>query len=927
MTPDLRDGGLRGRTVERRALQQLLTGVRAGHGQPLVVEGPAGIGKSALLQDLHTAATDFTILHVTGVEADIELAYAGLQQLCAPVLHYRDRLPVPQCDALEKACGLRETSTATDRFLVGLAVLGLIAGAADDRPVLCLVDDVQWLDHASAQTLFFVARRLLAERVGLVFALRVPIEGMAGLPSMAVGALRDDDARALLNSVFPGRLDAAVGERIIAEAVGNPLALLQMTQNLDATKLAGGFHTPDAHPVNDVIEGRYRRILETLPCATRMALLVAAAEPLGDPTLLNRALDHLGLSPRSLVPAEVVGLVVMGTRVQFAHPMVRSTVYRAAALDQRREVHRALAAVTDQRIDPARRAWHCAAGTESPDETIATDLEHAALRARSHGGTAAAAAFLTRAVELTPDPARRAARALEAAETHRELASFEQASRLVAAAELGPLSPLERCRAALVRNRLALAAARSSDKRGLLIAIASQFACTAEQLMPIDTMMAAETYLEALSVGMYVGRHDTGGVTRGIATAALAALPVHGVHHPVECLTRALALRLAAGPAAAMSAMVEAVREVKQAVAHADIGDLTWLWRAFPIVHEALIHETWDDTSWAEIASHAVRAATDGAALALLPTALLSRAGSYLQSGEFDSARTCIAEATDISTATGHAPIKYHKIGLAAWSGAENSATELVSTAIADGERRGEGRLVGLANYLAAVLNNGLGRYQVALGHAREAAQYDDPGFAGGVLIELIESAVRAGDRDSAARTLTRLETGTLASGTDAALGLLARSRALLADGDDARDLYVESIARLARTRLSVHGARANLLYGEWLRRNRQHTLAREPLGSAFTQLSTMGAQAFAERARCELLAAGDKITARPHSSRDGLSPQELQIAQLAGEGLTNQEIAARMFVSAHTVEWHMRKVFSKLQIRSRRELRRKPWL
>ncbi len=892
-----------------------------------MLEGSAGIGKTALLGDLIATAGDFTVLRAGGVEADIELAYAGLQQLCAPVLKHRHQLPEPQHAALEQACGLRESATAPDRFLVGLAVLGLLAVAADDKPLLCVVDDVHWLDHASAQTLFFVARRLLAERIGLVFALRQQVQGSAGLPLLEVGPLADHDARALLESAFPGRLDGAICERILAEATGNPLALLQLTRDVDAVGLAGGYHTPDAHPVDDEIEGRYRSAIAMLSSETRMALLAAAAEPLGDPTLLTSALTQLGLNAACLAPAEAAGLVTLGARVQFAHPMVRAAVYRAAALDQRRSAHRALAEATDGRLDPDRRAWHRAAAADGPDEAIATDLEHAAVRASAQGGIAAAAAFQTRATELTPDPARRAARALDAAETHRELASFEQALRLVAIAELGPLSTLGHCRAALLRNRLALAAARSGRVPRPLIVIAAELASTAKELVPFDSSLAAATYLDALSVAMYAGRYDVEGVTAQIAAAALTAFPDDMVRQPVHQVTRALALRLAAGAEAAMPAMLDAIDTVTRAVTQQDNDDPGWLWRAFPIVHESLIHETWDDHSWADIAAHAVRTATDTAALALLPTALASRAGAHLEAGEFTSARICIAEAGDITAATGYAPVTYHGIGLAAWSGAERDFTTLVSSAMQEAASRGEGRLMGLVHYLSAVLNNGFGRYPIALGHARECAEFDDLGFGGGVLPELIEAAVRVGDREGAAEALTRLQKRIPASAADGALGLLARCRALLADDGEAPELYREAIERLAGTRLRVHAARASLLYGEWLRRRRKPALAREPLRSAYTQLREIGAHAFAERARRELLAAGQKINVPSRSADSGLSPQELHIAQLAGEGLTNQEIAAQLFVSAHTVEWHLRKVFAKLQIRSRRELRRKPWI
>lgn len=900
---------LPGRGVECQTLREMVDALRSGRSEVLVLLGEAGIGKTALLTYLREFAGDCAVLSAVGVESDMELAFAGLQQLCAPVMDLRSGLPQPQREALERAFGLRDTGTAPNRFLVGLAVLGLLAAAAAERPVLCVVDDVQWLDQVSAQTLFFVARRLQAESVGLAFALRTPIEGTAGLPTLAVGGLDDGYARKLLESAFPGLLDAAVLDRIVAEARGNPLALLETPK--DSTSI----HT---ETVSAGIEEHYRALIADLPDDTRMLLLVAAAEPVGDPALLSRALAHLDLKPAAMTPAHDLGLIAVDTRVQFHHPVARSVAYRSATAEQRRLAHAALAAVTDPAVDPDRRAWHRALAADSLDEQVAGDLENSAGRALQRGGTASAAAFLTRAVELTPDPSIRTGRALAAAEAHREIASFDSARRLLATADLGPLTDLQRARSAQLRTRLAFASARAGGDADALVVAVSEFTAVAKQLEALDSTLATEAYLEALSAAMYVGRIGERLAT-DVAVTARAALATMQPKTPLDLVTHALAARLAVGAVEAMPAMRRALDALKEAT----VDGSGWFWRAFPLVHDCLIHETWDD-GWHDIAAHAVRLATDSGALALLPSALLARAGASVERGELATASALVAEANDLSIAIDYAPLKYHRIVVAAWRGDEPEVTRLATAALASGRARGEGRVIGLAHYATAVLNVGLGRYGDALAAARSAAEYDDLGFYPEVLSEMVEAGVRGEHTALAAQAFDRLRDRTLASGTPRALGSLARSQALLSSGDEAEARYREAIGHFDRTGLRIQVARSHLLYGEWLRRNGPATVAREPLRIAHQEFVQMGSVAFAERARRELQAAGQKTRKQPTRAGDQLSPQERQIAELAGQGLTNQEIGGQLFISAHTVEWHLRKVFTKLGIRSRRELRQK---
>lgn len=918
---DYSSAALPGRADECHTLLDVLVSLRSGRSEVLVLLGEAGIGKTALLHHLRDSARDCIVLSAVGVESDMELAFAGLQQMCTPVMEFRSGLPHPQRKALEQAFGLSDTGTPPDRFLVGLAILGLLAAAAQDRPVLCLVDDVQWLDQVSTQTLSFVARRLHAESVGLVFALRTPIDGTADLPTLKVGGLDDADARRLLDSTFPARLDAAMRDRIVAESRGNPLALLESPKSIDAFDSTVGAQRTRMRSPGLGVEQHYRRLIVNLPAETRTFLLVAAAEPVGDPALLLRALAHLDLKPTSMTPAQDAGLIEFDTRVQFHHPLARSAAYGVATVEQRRTAHGALAAVTDPAIDPDRRAWHRALATDSGDEQVAVELVVSAERARQRGGTAAAAAFLTRAVELTPDPSVRSERALAAAEAHRELASFAAAHRLLATAERGPLNGFQRARLAQLHTRLSFASARADGNPAALAEAVTQFIAVAQQLAPHDRTLAAEAHLEALSTAMYVGR-SAEGLTTEVATASWEALNELTPRGPLELVTHALAQRLAVGAVEAMPAMRRAMDALKEST-HAKADESGWFWRAFPIVHESLIHETWDD-GWSEISSHAMQLATDAGALALMPAALLSRAGAHFEMGELATASALVAEANDLSIAIGYAPLKYHRMIVTAWKGDEPEVARLAAAAIASGQARGEGRFIGLAHYATAVVNNGLARYLQALAAARSAFEYDDLGFHPELLTEIIEAAVRTDDRLLAEQAFESLRERTRAAGTPRALGSLARSQALLCKGEQAKSLYEEAIRHFEATSHAVALARARLLYGEWLRRNGPATAAREPLRIAHEQFVQFGSVAFAERARRELQAAGQKARKQPTATGDQLSPQEQQIAELAKQGLTNQEIAGQLFISAHTVEWHLRKVFTKLGIRSRRSLRQK---
>src|SRR5499425_793574 len=903
--------GLRGRRSELAALDRLLAEARAGQSRVLVLRGEAGAGKTVLLDYLQEQASGFRVARAVGVESEMELAFAGLHQLCTPMLGNLAGLPGPQRDALGTVFGL-STGEAPDRLLVGLAALGLLSAMAEELPLVCLVDDAQWLDQASAQALAFVARRLLAEPVALVFAVREPSEEQQwrGLPPLTVGGLSRGDARALLDSVTPGRLDERVRDRIVAETRGNPLALLELPRGLSAAELAGGFGVPETPTLASRIERSFLRQLQSLPVKTQRLLLAAAAEPIGDVTLLWRAATWLGVGADAAAPAEAAGLIELGARVRFRHPLLRAAVYRAAALPDRREVHRALAEATDPGADPDRRAWHRALAATGPDEAVARELERSAARAQGRGGVAATAAFLQRSAELTPDPAQRGARALAAARAKFAAAAPDAAYELLAMAELGRLDELQRAELARLRAQMAFAERRGSDAPQLLLD-------AAKKLGPLDNGLARETYLEALGAAISAGRLGRGLTVRQAAEAARTSAPsAPKPPRPLDLLLDGAATRLTEGYVAGVPPLRLALDALGRHGGPTEAGIMGWL----PLA--AIAPELWDDATWHELTARAVGLAREAGALAVLPVALTYRAAVDVHAGEFGAAAGLIEEANAITAATGSASLGYISMILAAWRGGETRALELIKALVRDATARGGGRVLGLAWYATAVLHNGLGGYEAALAGARRACEYEDLGFFGWSLAELVEAGARSGASDEASAALRQLSERARTAGSEWALGIQARSRALLSDGPAADTLYREAIDRLGRSRIAVHLARAHLVYGEWLRREQRRVEAREHLRAAHNMFGRFGAEAFAERARWELRATGETVRKRTVDTREALTVQEAQVARLAAEGHTNPETGAQLFISPQTAEYHLRKVFSKLGISSRRQLR-----
>jgi DNA-binding CsgD family transcriptional regulator len=899
--------GLLDRRSECEALDRLLRSVRSGQSRVLVLRGEAGIGKTALLEYVVEQASGCRVLRAAGVQSEMELAFAGLHQLCGSMLDRLAGLPGPQRDALREAFGLVDGG-APDHFLVALAVLSLLAGEAEERPLACVIDDAQWLDRASRQALAFVARRLLAERIAMVFAVREPSDAdeFAGLPELGVEGLGDHDARTVLASGISGPMDSRVRDRIVAETRGNPLALLELPRGLTPAELAGGFGLPDRGPLSGRIERSFRRRFESLPRDSRQLLLTAAAEPTGDVPLLWRAAERLGIGAGAAGPAEAAELLELGARVRFRHPLVRSAIYAAAPRPEREAVHGALADATDPEADPDRRAWHRAHAAAGLDEGVAGELERSADRAQGRGGVAAAAAFLERAAELTPDPVRRGARSLAAAQAKLDAGAPEAAEALLATAELTPLDEIQVARLERLRAQIAFALRRGSDAPPLLLA-------AAVRLVPLDARLARETCLEALAAGIFSGHL---GNSRDVLGIARDTAPASQPPEPHDLLLDGLATRVTEGYAAAVAPLREALEAFRRAD-DADTADNRWLWLACRIAADL-----WDHATWEALATRGLRLARESGALSILPMAGSYRAGVHVHAGQYRAAWALLEESSAVTEATGTTPLVQAKQIIAAWRGHEEEALALIEGGRRLAAARGQGMALSMIDNAHAVLMNGLGRYEEALAAAERACAHGEHSLYGNVLVELIEAAVRSDQPQSAAEGLDRLADRTQASGSDWALGLEARSRALVTPGPAAESLYQEALQRLARASVPPYLARAQLVYGEWLRRQNRRLDARRQLRAAHEMFSRIGAEAFAERARRELMATGETVRRLTVETRDVLTPQEAQVARLAQKGRTNPEIGAELFISSRTAEYHLHKVFTKLGIRSRKELR-----
>ncbi|MFI5695339.1 ATP-binding protein [Kribbella sp. NPDC051586] len=899
---------LLGRRPERAVLDRLLADVRGGGSRVLVVRGEAGVGKSALLSYATDSARDLRLLRAVGVQSEMELVFAALHQLCVPLLDRMERIPEPQRRALATVFGLAP-GPAPDRFMVGLAVLSLISDLADEQPVLVVVDDAQWLDTATAQTLGFVARRVGNEAVGLLFGAREVRVELNGLPELKVDGLPDDEARALLGSAVEFLLDAPIRDRIVAETGGNPLALLQLPRGLTATQLAAGFGLLGGQGLPGRIEQSFLRQADALPPPTRQLLLVAAAEPVGDPVLVRRAADQLGIDAAF---AEIDGLLSLGERVTFRHPLVRSALYGSASDTERRAVHLALAGATDSATDPDRRAWHLAAAATGPDEAVAVELERSADRAQARGGFAAAAAFLQRAVALTRDPVRRTARALAGAQASVQAGAFRTAWELLATAEAGQLDDLGRARIDLLRAEAAFAQQRGRDAPGLLLR-------AAQALESLDVRLARDTYLDAWSAALFAGQLAAGTGLREVSEAAMAAPRPGSPARSSDVLLDGFGLLFAEGRERGVPLLKEAaVAFGAGAVSAEEI--LRWGWLA-----TAAAATAWDFEACLAASIRQVDTARGAGALAVLAVGVNVLGQVYAMAGDFAEATSLRAEADAVREATGTHIGPYGALVLAALQGRPEEAFPLIDDTIARTTAEGQGTAAQYARWAKSVVLNGLGHHDEALPWATLAGEDTPELFVSSwALSEEIEAAARSGHPREAAAALARLQEKTRGTDEPWGLGIEARARGLVHKGADAEKAHLEAIQHLDGTRLRPDLARAHLLYGEWLRRQTRRGDARTELRTAYEMFSQIGMVAFAERARRELQATGETVRRRATASTAGdeLTPQERQIALLVRDGLSNPEVGTRLFLSPRTVEWHLRKIFDKLSISSRRQLR-----
>ena len=899
------------RATETSALEGVLEAVRDGLSGVLVLRGDAGIGKTVLLEWAAGHALDMQLARVAGIQAEMGMGFAGLHQLLVPFLGGLDGLPGPQRQALGSAFGLVD-GPPSDRFLVGLAALTLLTDAAAERPVLCLVDDAQWLDQVSVQVLGFVARRLYADRMGMFFTVREgegQAAALAGLPELMLGGLPEEVAGELLATSADARVDRQVSAQIVAGVAGNPLALVELAGELTPDELSGA--VPLGWPLR--FGGRpeelYLARVRALPAGTQTLLLVAAADPTGDPALVFKAAGQLGTGPEAGEAAGTDRLVSWQPRVRFRHPLIRSAAYYAAPAAGRRHAHAALAAVSDPGADPDRRAWHLAEAAAEPDEQVAAELEQSAGRAQARGGLAAAAAFLERAVTLTPDPGRRAERTLEAAQVNVQAGAFSKARDLLATAEAGPLDEFQAARADLLRGRVAFASGLGSDAPPLLLK-------AAKRLEPLNLDLARETYVDAWQAAFFAGHLAGAGHLLEVSRAArLLPAPTHPPRL-VDLVLDGFALLVTDGPAAAAATL----RQAASAFASPDIPEeeiLRWGFIA-TVADEAL----WDDEGW-RVTVRQVQLARDLGALDQLSFLLNRMAVGTVWSGDFAAAALLIAEAGAVCEATGSRFAPVAATMLAAFRGREAEAVPLIQSIIEQAAAGGQGVSVTVAHWVAAVLYNGLGRYEEALAAARQASEHKHVYISGWALPELIEAAARTGNPRIAGDALDLLAETTRAGGTDLGIGIEARSRALLSGGEAAEGQYREAIGRLSHARRRPELGRAHLLYGEWLRRQRRRREARDQLRTAFAVFDAMGMEAFAARARSELRATGERARLRGPGASELLTAQEEQVARLVAEHLSNREIASRLFISASTVEYHLRKTFRKLGVSNRAQLAR----
>src|SRR5712691_9166058 len=896
------------RLEERQALDRVLDAARRGLSAALVVRGEPGVGKTSLLGYAVDSAAGFRVVRVAGVESELELGFAGLHRLLVSFLPAMARLPQRQRKALGSAFGLIEGMPA-DRFAVGLAALSLLADAAAGPPLLCVVDDAQWLDQESLEVLAMVGRRVHAERIALVFGTRDAGDGrvLEGIPDIRVGGLPEHDALELLGSSVDGPLDPHLARRIVKETQGCPMAIIELAGELTAAELSGAGLLPAPLPLSRRLETHFLRQVRALPATTQALLLVAAAEPSGDPRLITGAAGRLGSPPAAAEPARAGGVIVMYPEARFRHPLIRSAVYGGASPADRRRAHQALAAEMDPQRDADRRAMHLAAAATGPDEAVAAELDRAAGRAQARGGYSAAGALLARAAQLTSDEDHWAARVLAAAHAH--LAGGAPARARLLLEQTAQISdPFQQARMRRLQGLIRYALGQARGTPSILLG-------AARALEPFDARLARATMLEALEAARVTGRFTVTGESDLDVCRAARAMPLPPGSRPgvADLLLDGATALVLDGHAAAVPVLGRAIAGLL--ADQSDSADaLLWLgigcWAAGAVG---------DDTSLHELATRLEQRAREKGALGALSTGLVFLAMSELLDGSLAAVRARFAERAEIMAAVGRRS-DVGELVVLAWQGRETEARTAAAAVTRYATEHGHGWMLGYVDYALAVLELGLGNYRAAL--PSDPGHYRDNPFIGIVgFPDLIEAASRSGEHAIAAEATAEFAARALPNGTAIALGLLAMSRALLADDTRAEKLYQDAIEHLSHCRGNLRKARAHLLYGEWLRRQKRRLDARTQLHAAHEMFLRMGADAFAERARVELAATGERARKRTNDTRRDLTPQEAQIALLASQGATNGEIAGRLFLSASTVDYHLRKVFRKLDLTSRRQL------
>ena len=904
---------LLGRVEELAAIDALIADAHAGNSRTVVLAGAPGIGKSALLRYAADAAGGMHVTRVAGTESELDLAFAGLHRLLRPFLGMREALPEPQRAALGAAFGLT-TSAPPDRFLVGLATLTLLADTANEQPLVCIVDDAQWIDHESIEVITFVARRLQAERIAVLFGIRVPAvprDPLDGFERLTMQGLADADAEALLVRSARTPPSAAVIASILAEALGNPLALEEIGRELSPEQATGTSPLPDPLPVGPRLETAFLHQSRGLSHDAQTLLVIAAAETFRDPDTVRRAARALDVSTEAYDAVERAGLMTLRSEIEFRHPLIRSAVYTAADPALRRSAHRALAEATDREHNPERRAVHLAASQVVPDETIAAELEDAAVRARRRGGNTAAASLLTRAADLSTNPAQRAARLLDAAEAARTSGDPWRAKALLDRAR--PDASTDRLRATGRRLEGLVKAPMAQPALGPAILLDAARAFT-----PIDRSIARATFLEALDNYLisYSLTQDTTGAE--IAQAAFEFLDDDADAPTIEHFLLEAAAHVIGG--SGFAAAVPSLRRVVEALHDAGISGSTLMRSLF--IGPLVTNHLYDDEAFRTLASRLAAIAREQGALWALQIALLSLADFDMTAGRFARAREHHAELLDVTALIGHYVEFYAllDVELIAWRGDDKAARTKAAILEEPGTAIGTMASVYLAWQALTVLDLAQGNYREAFERTNRATASDTI-FTTRALPDVVEAATRCGEDVAAGGALAALRERAVSSGTPLARGLYARCEALVTEGGEAESLYVTAIDLLGTTHYATALARAHLLYGEWLRRENRRLDAREQLRTAHDMFTTMGAEAFAQRARVELAATGEHARKRTVESINDLTPQEAQIARLAAERITSREIGAQLFISSKTVEYHLGKVFRKLGVSSRRDL------